>query len=101
VTPAGEKHRCLPKKAWIDAVPFHFLNQFPSFDQPLLLVLLGVSLPETLSDEAFEPSHAYVALLFVELSSLSGWLFGVALLGGILLGLPVRRKFLKRSELSL
>jgi uncharacterized protein len=36
----------------------------------------------------------------IHASSLSGWLFGVALLGGILLGLPVRRKFLKRSGFS-
>jgi uncharacterized protein len=36
----------------------------------------------------------------IHASSLSGWLFGVALVGGILLGLPVRRRFLKRSGLS-
>jgi uncharacterized protein len=33
----------------------------------------------------------------IHASSLSGWLFGVALLGGILLGLPVRRRFLRNS----
>ncbi|HEY5778235.1 MAG TPA: YeeE/YedE family protein [Terrimicrobiaceae bacterium] len=31
----------------------------------------------------------------IHASSLSGWLFGVAVVGGILLGLPVRRRFLK------
>ena len=31
----------------------------------------------------------------IHASSLSGWLFGAAMLGGILLGLPVRRRFLK------
>jgi len=36
----------------------------------------------------------------IHASSLSGWLFGVALLGAILLGLPLRRKFLKRGGLS-
>ena len=31
----------------------------------------------------------------IHASSLSGWLFGAAVVGGILLGLPVRRRFLK------
>jgi uncharacterized membrane protein YedE/YeeE len=33
----------------------------------------------------------------IHASSLSGWLFGAAVVGGILLGLPVRRRFLKGS----
>ena len=36
----------------------------------------------------------------IHASSLSGWLFGAAVVAGILLGLPIRRRLLARGSVT-